>query len=123
MAVRTTQSSPLPNPITEGFLADDAVTEPKIKDGEIINADINASADIDGSKLLNNSVPNSKLSGSILKFADSDTDGEVNTSTVETTIASVTIPADTFTTRSIVIAPVCFSTNTTNDWGEFKIKI
>jgi len=42
-------------------IADDAVTSPKIADGAIVNADVNASAAIDATKLVDGTVTNTEL--------------------------------------------------------------
>lgn len=89
-------------------LADGIVTEAKIGAGAVTNAKVDAAADIAGSKLADNSVTVSKLSGFVnLEYVGSDlTEGTVHTSTAETTIASVTISADTIGTGALYIASV-----------------
>lgn len=57
-----------------------------------------------------------------LKFGGADTEGTV-TSGGETTIATFTIPANTFSTGCICIAPISVISATANDWGDFKLKI
>ena len=52
--------------IQETDLDDSIITSAKLRDGTIVNADINASADIDGSKLLNDSVALTKLGSGAL---------------------------------------------------------
>ena len=49
------------NAVTTAKIADSAVTSGKIADGTIVNVDINASADIAGSKLADNSVDLDKI--------------------------------------------------------------
>jgi len=66
MAVGTTQSSPLPNPITHDFLGDDAIEDNNIKDGEIVNSHVNASASIAESKIAISFTP---PIGSIMPWA------------------------------------------------------
>ena len=57
--------------VTEAKIADSAVTSAKIADGTILNADINASAAIAGSKLADDSVDLDKISNSDVVEASS----------------------------------------------------
>ena len=56
-------------------------------------------------------------------FGVSDTEGSIGSSATETTLANVTIPANTFTTGAIVMASIHASQAAQADYSDFKLKI
>ncbi len=58
-----------------------------------------------------------------LKYVGSDAEGSISSSTAETTLATVLIPANTIETRIIVSSSIHCTTDGANNKGDFKLKI
>lgn len=132
MAVTSTQGSSLPNPLTHAYLADDAVEDNNIKDGEVKAAEIAENAvttteladdAVETLNIKDANVTAAKLSGAdFLKEGGSDTEGSSAGTTSEVTLATVTIAADTFTTGMHIFAAIHMHTASPTYTQTFKLK-
>ena len=104
-AVEPTQDNTVTVPNITGTLITDAdtetVTSQMILDGTIIDADINASADIDGSKLLDESITSSKIQNDTIVNSDINASANIDGSKIATnTINLNRINSDDIVTQS-----------------------